>query len=87
MRVSKQKTEEIQLDRVLFYPEDRICFMRCSEEAAMADKGDIERFRKREISFATLKECIANNNRLPAGSITDNALERFLISIGEMREI
>lgn len=87
MKKSPITIREMQLNRLARFPKDRICFLPGSDCAASLDKDDIAEFRRGHLSFETLKRHITTNNRLPEGSISDKALETFLISIGEMYEL
>ena len=83
----KLTTGEMQEQRLQRFPKNRICFLPGSENAANQDKADIADFRRGYISIATLKSRMTSNNQLPAGSITDEAMEQFLVSIGEVYEL
>lgn len=83
----KPRAAETQELRLLRFPKDRICFLPGNENAANQDKAAIADFRRGYISIKTLKRCIEENNQLPEGSISDEAMETFLVSIGEMYEL
>lgn len=83
----KPRAAETQELRLLRFPKNRICFLPDNENAANQDKAVIADFRRGYISITTLKKCIEQNNQLPEGSISDEALEQFLVSIGEMYEL
>lgn len=87
MKRSPTTIREMQMDRLARFPKDRICFLSGSDCAANLDKDAIAEFRRGHISFETLRKNLTTNNRLPEGSISDKALETFLISIGEMYEL
>lgn len=83
----KLTTGEMQEQRLQRFPKNRICFLPGSDNAADQDKADIADFRRGYISIVTLKKCIEQNNQLPEGSISDEAMEQFLVSIGEVYEL
>lgn len=83
----KPRAAETQELRLLRFPKDRICFLPGNDNAANQDKAIIADFRRGYISFTTMKKCIEQNNQLPEGSVTDEAMEQFLVSIGEMHEL
>lgn len=87
MKQSTKTIREMQMDRLARFPKNRICFLPGSDCAASLDKDDIAEFRRGHLSFETLKRHITTNNRLPEGSISDEAMDSFLISIGEMYEL
>lgn len=87
MKRSPITIREMQMNRLARFPKDRICFLPGSDCAATLDKDAIADFRRGHISFDTLRNHLITNNRLPEGSISDKALETFLISIGEMYEL
>ena len=75
----------IQEYRLSYYPKDRIPFLPGSVAAASADQMAIKIFAEGKIGFDTLKMYFERNNYLPEDSLSDEAVRKFLRSIGEPR--